>query len=99
MAFASHLLARVDTVSLGYKCTEHASTDHASTDHATHVVLVNHESQGDRQGHSIFKRGSLRRGCSRLPCVQLAPPRESSIAAKRGRCGPDRSVAVHAAGS
>ena len=30
-----HLLAGIDTVSLGYKCTEHASTDHA-----THVVLT-----------------------------------------------------------
>jgi dihydrofolate reductase len=29
-----HLLAGIDTVSLGYKCTEHASSDHA-----THVVL------------------------------------------------------------
>jgi dihydrofolate reductase len=29
------LLAGIDTVSLGYKCTEHASTDHA-----THVVLT-----------------------------------------------------------
>ena len=30
-----HLLAGIDAVSLGYKCTEHASTDHA-----THVVLT-----------------------------------------------------------
>jgi dihydrofolate reductase len=30
-----HLLAGIDTVSLGYKCTEHASTDKA-----THVVLT-----------------------------------------------------------
>jgi dihydrofolate reductase len=30
-----HLLAGIDTVSLGYKCTEHASTEHA-----THVVLT-----------------------------------------------------------
>ena len=30
-----HLLAGIDTVSLGYKCTEHASTDRA-----THVVLT-----------------------------------------------------------
>ena len=30
-----HLLAGIDTVSLGYKCTEHASTDHS-----THVVLT-----------------------------------------------------------
>jgi dihydrofolate reductase len=30
-----HLLAGIDTVSLGYKCTEHASTDDA-----THVVLT-----------------------------------------------------------
>jgi dihydrofolate reductase len=30
-----HLLAGIDTVSLGYRCTEHASTDHA-----THVVLT-----------------------------------------------------------
>ena len=30
-----HLLAGIDTVSLGYKCTEHASTDHV-----THVVLT-----------------------------------------------------------
>jgi dihydrofolate reductase len=30
-----HLLAGIDTVSLGYKCTEHASTAHA-----THVVLT-----------------------------------------------------------
>jgi dihydrofolate reductase len=29
-----HLLAGIDTVSLGYECTEHASTSHA-----THVVL------------------------------------------------------------
>jgi dihydrofolate reductase len=29
-----HLLAGIDTVSLGFKCTEHAS------DHATHVVLT-----------------------------------------------------------
>ena len=29
-----HLLAGIDTVSLGYKCTEHAATSHA-----THVVL------------------------------------------------------------
>ena len=30
-----HLLAGIDTVSLGYKCTEHAATDQA-----THVVLA-----------------------------------------------------------
>jgi dihydrofolate reductase len=30
-----HLLAGIDTVSLGYRCTEHASTRHA-----THVVLA-----------------------------------------------------------
>jgi dihydrofolate reductase len=30
-----HLLAGIDTVSLGYKCTEHASTEYA-----THVVLA-----------------------------------------------------------
>jgi hypothetical protein len=30
-----HLLTGIDTVSLGYQCTEHASTDHA-----THVVLT-----------------------------------------------------------
>ena len=30
-----HLLAGIDTVNFGYKCTEHASTDHA-----THVVLT-----------------------------------------------------------
>jgi dihydrofolate reductase len=30
-----HLLAGIDTVSLGYKCTEHASTNHAA-----HVVLT-----------------------------------------------------------
>jgi dihydrofolate reductase len=30
-----HLLAGIDAVSLGYRCTEHASTDHA-----THVVLT-----------------------------------------------------------
>jgi dihydrofolate reductase len=30
-----HLLAGIDTVSLGYKCTEHASTSHAA-----HVVLA-----------------------------------------------------------
>jgi dihydrofolate reductase len=30
-----HLLAGIDTVSLGYKCTEHAATEHA-----THVVLT-----------------------------------------------------------
>ena len=30
-----HLLAGIDTVSLGYKCTEHASTEYA-----THVVLT-----------------------------------------------------------
>jgi dihydrofolate reductase len=30
-----HLLAGIDTVNLGYRCTEHASTDHA-----THVVLT-----------------------------------------------------------
>ena len=30
-----HLLTGIDTVSLGYKCAEHASTDHA-----THVVLT-----------------------------------------------------------
>jgi dihydrofolate reductase len=30
-----HLLAGIDTVSLGYKCTEHAFSDHA-----THVVLT-----------------------------------------------------------
>jgi dihydrofolate reductase len=30
-----HLLAGIDTVSLGYECTEHASSDHAS-----HVVLT-----------------------------------------------------------
>jgi dihydrofolate reductase len=30
-----HLLAGIDTVSLGYKCTEHASSDKA-----THVVLT-----------------------------------------------------------
>jgi len=30
-----HLLAGIDTVSLGYRCTEHASTEHA-----THVVLT-----------------------------------------------------------
>jgi dihydrofolate reductase len=30
-----HLLASIDTASLGYKCTEHASSDHA-----THVVLT-----------------------------------------------------------
>jgi len=30
-----HLLSGIDTVNLGYKCTEHASTDHA-----THVVLT-----------------------------------------------------------
>jgi len=30
-----HLLAGIDTVSLGYKCTQHAATDHA-----THVVLA-----------------------------------------------------------
>src|SRR5262245_47903599 len=30
-----HLLAGIDTVRLGYQCTEHASTDHA-----THVVLT-----------------------------------------------------------
>jgi dihydrofolate reductase len=30
-----HLFAGIDTVSLGYKCTERASTDHA-----THVVLT-----------------------------------------------------------
>ena len=30
-----HLLAGIDTVSLGYRCTEHASTDDA-----THVVLT-----------------------------------------------------------
>ena len=30
-----HLLAGIDTVSLGYRCTEHASTDRA-----THVVLT-----------------------------------------------------------
>jgi dihydrofolate reductase len=30
-----HLLADIDTASLGYTCTEHVSTDHA-----THVVLT-----------------------------------------------------------
>ena len=30
-----HLLAGIDTVSLGYKCTEHAFSDHS-----THVVLT-----------------------------------------------------------
>ena len=30
-----HLLAGIDLVSLGYRCTEHASTSHA-----THVVLA-----------------------------------------------------------
>jgi len=30
-----HLLAGIDTVSLGYKCMQHAATDHA-----THVVLA-----------------------------------------------------------
>jgi dihydrofolate reductase len=30
-----NLLAGIDTVSLGYKCTQHASSDHA-----THVVLT-----------------------------------------------------------
>ena len=30
-----HLLAGIDTVSLGYRCSEHAATDHA-----THVVLA-----------------------------------------------------------
>jgi hypothetical protein len=30
-----HLLGDIDAVSLGYKCTEHASTKHA-----THVVLT-----------------------------------------------------------
>jgi hypothetical protein len=30
-----HLLGGIDTVSLGYTCTEHASSDHA-----THVVLT-----------------------------------------------------------
>jgi len=35
MGRGEHLLAGIDMVSLGYKCTEHASTDHA-----THVVLT-----------------------------------------------------------
>ena len=30
-----HLLAGIDTVNLGYQCTEHAFADHA-----THVVLT-----------------------------------------------------------